>query len=145
MTIDETLLEQIREASRDLWRDVGLGSVSAWTTWHWRPVSGLSRWRGSSEAAGGTDLLLNPVAGAGSPLLLISILSAGLAIAFLSQDAKTLIGLAATGVGREGLIRGLEDQVRGRAAGVIRRLRAAVILLFAVVLSIPQLAAWLFR
>jgi hypothetical protein len=210
MTTDEALLEQIREASRDLWRGVGARvgfrlvllalAAGLWTL-------ALAWLLGNG---GSTDLLLNTVAGAGTPLLLIAILSAGLAIAFLdalralvvtgslvrslgnlvlrheaqfrgprledqfaafatprhlsrltrfrdlplilflarmvlSQDAKALIGLAATGVGREGLILELEDQVRGRAAAVIRRLRAAVILLLAVIFSIPPLAAWLFR
>jgi hypothetical protein len=62
----------------------------------------------------------------------------------LSQDVKPLLQVAAAGVGREGLIRRLEDQLRRQAADVIRRLRVAVILLLAVVLSIPQLAEWLF-
>jgi hypothetical protein len=63
----------------------------------------------------------------------------------LAQDAKSLLRMAVTGVGREGLIRELEGQVRAQAAGVIRRRRVAVILLLAVILSIPQLVAWLSR
>ncbi|HYL80195.1 MAG TPA: hypothetical protein VEU07_05245, partial [Candidatus Acidoferrum sp.] len=203
-------LERIREASSDVWRDVGARvgfrlvllalAAGLWTTaMTWLLGKG-----------GGADLLLNTIPGARIWVFLGTVLSAGLALTFLdalravivegslvrslgdlilrheaeprgprledhfaafatprqlsrltrfrdlplilfltrlvlSQDAKSLIRLAATGVGREGLIRGLEDRVRGRAAGLIRRLRAAVILLLAAVLSIPQLAAWLFR
>ena len=59
----------------------------------------------------------------------------------LSQDAKALMRLAVAGAGREGVIRRLEDQVRRQAADLVRKLRVAVILLLAVVLSIPQLTA----
>ena len=210
MTMDEALLEQIRGASRDLWRGVGsrIGmrllflalAAGLWTVL-------LAKLLGGGQ---GIDLRLTTVTGAGIPLLPIALLPAGLALAFLdalralivqgsllrslgdlilrhepqprgprledhfaafaaphhlsrltryrdlplilflarmvlAQDAKSLIRLAAAGVGREALIRGLEDRVCSRAAGVIRRLRAAVILLLAVILSIPQLAAWLLR
>lgn len=205
MTMDEALLEQIRIASRDLWRGVGarIGIrllLLALAAGLWIIV--LARLLGGG---GGADLLLTRVTGAG-----IALLPAGLALAFLdslralivqgsflrslgdlilrheaqplgrrledhfaafatphhlarltryrdlplilflarvvlAQDAKSLIRLAAEGVGREGLIRGLEDRVRSRAAGVIRKLRAAVILLLAAILSIPQLTAWLLR
>ncbi|HSB82477.1 MAG TPA: hypothetical protein VLM91_27190 [Candidatus Methylomirabilis sp.] len=205
MTMDEVLLEQIRIASRDLWRGMGarIGIrllLLALAAGFWTVV--LARLLGGG---GGTDLLLTTVTGAG-----IALLPAGLALAFLdslralivqgsflrslgdlilrhetqprsprledhfaafaapqhlsrltryrdlplimflarmvlAQDAKSLMRLAAAGVGREGLIRGLEDRVRSRAAEVIRKLRAALILLLAAILSIPQLAAWLFR
>lgn len=206
MTMDEALLEQIREASRDLWRQTGLRMgfrlpllALAAAVW----VLAVAWLLGDGW---GFALLLSAIAGARVWLLLIAALSAGLALAFLdalralivegsllrslgdlilrhealpggtrledhfaafttpqhlsrltrfrdlplilflarlvlSQDAKALIGLAATGVGREGVIRRLEDQVRRQAADLVRKLRVAVILLLAVVLSIPQLAA----
>jgi hypothetical protein len=62
----------------------------------------------------------------------------------LSQDVKHLLQLAATGVGREGLLGGLEIQIRQLAANTIRRLRAVVFLVLAVALSIPHVVAWLF-
>jgi hypothetical protein len=210
MTLDEILLERIRGASRDLWRGTG-ARVSlrlvlvALAAGLW--IAGMAWLLGSGR---GTERLLDAVAGIGIPFLLITLLSAVLAIAFLdalralivqgslvrslgdlilrhaaqpggsrledhfaafatphqlsrhtrfrdlplilflsrmvlSQDPKSLLRMAVTGVGREGLMRELEDQVRAQAAAVIRRRRIAVILLLAVILSIPQLIAWLFR
>jgi hypothetical protein len=206
MTMDEALLERIREASRDLWRQTGarmgfrlpLLALAA-AVW----VLAVAWLLGDGW---GRDLLLSTIVGTRPWLFLSAALPAGLALAFLdalravvvegslvrslgnlilrqeaqpggprledhfaafstphqlsrltrfrdlplilflarlvlTQDAKSLLRLAATGVGREGLIRRLEDQVRRQAADVVRKLRVVVILLLAVVLSIPQLAA----
>ena len=67
-----------------------------------------------------------------------------LARMLLSQDVKRLLQLAATGVGREGLLGRLEIQVRQLAADTIRKLRAVVLLVLAMALSIPPVIAWLF-
>lgn len=68
-----------------------------------------------------------------------------LARSVLSQDVRPLLTLAATGVGRDDLIRRLEDQVRGHAAGAIRKARVVVLLVLAGALSLPRLVTWLLR
>ena len=95
---------------------------------------------GDQMAAFASSRQLSRRAGVGDlPLILF------LARMVLSQDVKPLLRLAATGAGREDIIRRLEDQVRGHSAGAIRKARVVVLLLLTGALSVPRLAAWLFR